>query len=170
MIRSPRALPLRSAMRCTLSLAISSKQPVCTPVSILIGTPASIRRMCIDGMFMSKSVSPRTSHCELSTFGSAWHVLHVGQAVGAHQLSGKVDGAPAVGAILPAPQAHSGRFRGRLSPGLCWSANKADSAGCHGTGQEMTTVLDDLHRNAPLPELQKEFRPEPSKRGSGRGR
>ena len=38
----PTRLPRRSVMSLTLSLAISSMHPECSPASTLIGTPASI--------------------------------------------------------------------------------------------------------------------------------
>ena len=57
----PTFLPFRSLMVRMGSCANSSKHPVCTPASAVIGTPASRRKTSDAGKKMLKSSSPRAS-------------------------------------------------------------------------------------------------------------
>src|SRR6267142_3549231 len=58
---TPTVLPLRSGMLRMPSLANNSKQPTCSPATIVIGSPASIATIRGGEKFVVKSISPRAS-------------------------------------------------------------------------------------------------------------
>src|SRR5262249_10118482 len=71
------------------SRANSSKQPMCSPPTIVIGSPASIGMMKAGAKFAVKSTSPRASE---SAAGIRRHVADVGEALRPQELVGDILG------------------------------------------------------------------------------
>ena len=69
---TPTLLPLRSAMRWTVSFANSSKHPTCAPAMTVSGSPASIGMRSGAAKVNRKSASPRVvSSAEATPPGAA---------------------------------------------------------------------------------------------------
>ena len=132
---TPTLLPLRSAIVRMRSLANSSKQPGCTPASIVIGL-ARVHRdeQRRDEVGAEVDLAARDL-ARLLGPGLGRHVADVGEALGAQQVLGEVLRRDADARDLA--QADRGRLRRRLVGERAAAAKHARGAGGRQPGEEI---------------------------------
>ena len=165
------ACPCRSVIACDALLGDQFEAPECNPPSTLIGTPASIDAMCI-GTKVHAEI--RLAACDPLRLVDAWVALHVadiGEALGAQQFPGEIQACPAVGATDPPRQTNGGRFQRRLtvSASVVEPTRPAAPAAAAPARKRRRFCMICI-RTLLLPNCKRQFWPEPSKRGFGRGR